>query len=113
MYVLVATYLPSAALRGSGLVARALLRADLFEKRKKKQYKFHLKYADRHCVPMQGGVLIEKCLHYKHANPGNPPLYGTESALYTLHQHPSTPPCTSVAAPLAPHARPRASVTLR
>ena len=31
MYVLVATYLPSAALRGSGLVARALLRADLFE----------------------------------------------------------------------------------
>ena len=33
MYVLVATYLPSAALRGSGLVARALLRADLFEKK--------------------------------------------------------------------------------
>ena len=35
MYVLVATHLPSAALRGSGLVARALLRADLFEKNKK------------------------------------------------------------------------------
>ena len=33
MYVLVATYLPSAALRGSGLVARALLRADLSEKK--------------------------------------------------------------------------------
>ena len=32
MYVLAAAYLPSAALRGSGLVARALLRADLFEK---------------------------------------------------------------------------------
>ena len=32
MYVLVASLLLSAALRGSGLVARALLRADLFEK---------------------------------------------------------------------------------
>ena len=35
MYVLAAAYLPSAALRGSGLVARALLRADLFEPYKK------------------------------------------------------------------------------
>ena len=33
MYVLVASLLLSAALRGSGLVARALLRADLFEKK--------------------------------------------------------------------------------
>ena len=32
MYVLVASLLLSAALRGSGLVARALLRADLFAK---------------------------------------------------------------------------------
>ena len=31
MYVLVASLLLIAALRGSGLVARALLRADLFE----------------------------------------------------------------------------------